>query len=74
MVLIYLSKFQNIDLSWFHLIVYLRVLGAGPPHPAVVCLYPGAADSHRGGGDGHYAPRLLPLHAGGLEGGDPGDV
>lgn len=50
------------------------MLGTGPPYPPVILSHPGTADGHRGGGDGHHAPGLLPLYAGGLEGGDPGDV
>lgn len=70
-------------LCYIHLWLYVnlciamcvsRVLGPRPPRASLLLLYPGAAVSHRGGGDGHNAPRLLPQHAGRLACGDPGDV
>lgn len=64
-------------MQWIHTVVTLRlsrVLGPGPSRSTLICLHPGAAVSHRGGGDGHHAPGVLPQHAGRLACGDPGDV
>lgn len=70
-----LSRFKRIVLSsLMPNVCDLRMLGAGSPYPTDVCHHPGAVNSHRGGRNGHHAAGLLPLHAGGLEGGDPGDV
>lgn len=62
---------------WVHLFTALylsRLLGPGPPCASLILLHPGAAFSHRRGGDGHHASGLLPQHAGRLACGDPGDV
>lgn len=50
------------------------MLGTRPSPPTLVRCHLGAADGHRGRRHGNHASGLIPLHAGGLEGGDPGDV
>lgn len=51
-----------------------RLLESGSALPAAVSDHPGPADGHRGVGLLRNARRVLPLPAGRLETGDPGDV
>lgn len=48
-----------------------RLLGAGPPSQARLCLHPAAAGGARGASPAGNAAGLLPFHAGRLEARDP---